>query len=122
MKIALMADSTGYLPQDFMDQYEIPIAPLSVAFDDGETFTENDNVPIERFYNKMASSKTFPTTSQPAIGEWIENYEKLRDKGYTDIIVIALSSGISGSYQSATQAGEMVEVSMFIRLIVNWQR
>ena len=57
----------------------------------------------------MASSKTFPTTSQPAIGEWIENYEKLRDKGYTDIIVIALSSGISGSYQSATQAGEMVE-------------
>ena len=43
MKIALMADSTGYLPQDFMDQYEIPIAPLSVAFDDGETFTENDN-------------------------------------------------------------------------------
>ena len=40
----------------------------------------------------MASSKTFPTTSQPAIGEWIENYEK--EKGYTDI-VIALSSGIS---------------------------
>ena len=46
-----------YLPQDFMDQYEIPIAPLSVAFDDGETFTENDNVPIERFYNKMAHLK-----------------------------------------------------------------
>ena len=109
MKIAVMADSTGYLPQDFMDKYQIPIAPLSVAFDDGETFTENDNVPIERFYNKMASSKTFPTTSQPAIGEWIKNYEMLRDKGYTDIIVIALSSGISGSYQSATQAGEMVE-------------
>ena len=35
-----------------MDQYEIPIAPLSVAFDDGETFTENDNVPIERFIIK----------------------------------------------------------------------
>ena len=67
----------------------------------------------------MASSKTFPTTSQPAIGEWIENYEKLRDKGYTDIIVIALSSGISG-YQSLHK-GEMVEVSMFIRLIVNWR-
>ena len=51
MKIALMADSTG-ITQDFMDQYEIPIAPLSVAFDDGETFTENDNVPIERFIIK----------------------------------------------------------------------
>lgn len=39
----------------------------------------------------------------------VENYEKLRDEGYTDIIVINLSSGISGSYQSATQAGEMVD-------------
>ena len=61
------------------------------------------------------SSKTFPTTSQPAIGEWIENYEKLRDKGYTDIIVIALSSGISGSYQSATswRNGRGVNVHTF---------
>ncbi|MCI2773638.1 DegV family protein [Staphylococcus petrasii] len=109
MKIAVMADSTAYLPQDVINQYQIPIAPLSVAFDDGETFTENEHVSMPRFYEKMASSKTIPTTSQPAIGEWIQNYEQLRDKGYTDIIVINLSSGISGSYQSATQAGEMVE-------------
>ncbi len=40
MKIAVMADSTGYLPQDIINHYQIPIAPLSVAFDDGETFTE----------------------------------------------------------------------------------
>ena len=57
----------------------------------------------------MASSKTIPTTSQPAIGDWIENFERLREQGYTDVIVINLSSGISGSYPSATQAGEMVE-------------
>lgn len=57
----------------------------------------------------MASSQTIPTTSQPAIGEWITKYEMLRDQGYTDIIVICLSSGISGSYQSSYQAGEMVE-------------
>ena len=57
----------------------------------------------------MAQSKTIPTTSQPAIGEWIKNYEELRDKGYTDVIVFNLSSGISGSYPSATQAGEMVD-------------
>ena len=52
----------------------------------------------------MASSKTIPTTSQPAIGDWIENFERLREQGYTDVIVINLSSGISGSYPSATQA------------------
>ena len=43
----------------------------------------------------MASSKTIPTTSQPAIGDWIEIL-RLREQGYTDVIVINLSSGISG--------------------------
>lgn len=80
MKIAVMADSTGYLPQEIIDKYNIPIAPLSVTFDDGQTFTENDDFSIDEFYKKMASSKTIPTTSQPAIGEWLENYEKLKTK------------------------------------------
>ena len=91
-----------------MDQYEIPIAPLSVAFDDGETFTENDNVPIERFIIKWPHLKHSQQQVNRLLGNGLRTM-KLRDKGYTDIIVIALSSGISGSYQSATQAGEMVE-------------
>src|SRR5699024_11007843 len=55
------------------------------------------------------TSKTHPTTNQPAIGEFITKYEQLRDEGYTDVIGVFLSSGISGTYQTATQAGEMVE-------------
>lgn len=109
MKIAVMTDSTSYLPQHIIDQYHIPVASLSVTFDDGVNFTESDDFSVDDFYKKMASSKTIPTTSQPAIGDWIENFERLREQGYTDVIVINLSSGISGSYPSATQAGEMVE-------------
>ena len=109
MKIAVMTDSTANLPKHIIEKYQIPVAPLSVTFDDGETFTEHPDLSKESFYKKMAASKTIPTTSQPAIGEWIKNYEELRDKGYTDVIVFNLSSGISGSYPSATQAGEMVE-------------
>lgn len=109
MKIAVMTDSTSYLPKHIIDQYNIPVASLSVTFDDGVNFTESDDFSVDDFYKKMASSKTIPTTSQPAIGDWIENFERLREQGYTDVIVINLSSGISGSYPSATQAGEMVE-------------
>ena len=109
MKIAVMTDSTSYLPQHIIDQYNIPVVSLSVTFDDGVNFTESDDFSVDDFYKKMASSKTIPTTSQPAIGDWIENFERLREQGYTDVIVINLSSGISGSYPSATQAGEMVE-------------
>lgn len=109
MKIAVMTDSTSYLPQHIIEQYNISVASLSVTFDDGVNFTESDDFSVDDFYKKMASSKTIPTTSQPAIGDWIENFERLREQGYTDVIVINLSSGISGSYPSATQAGEMVE-------------
>ncbi|CAC5528467.1 EDD, DegV family domain protein [Staphylococcus aureus] len=117
MKIAVMTDSTSYLSQDLIDKYNIQIAPLSVTFDDGKNFTESNEIAIEEFYNKMASSQTIPTTSQPAIGEWITKYEMLRDQGYTDIIVICLSSGISGSYQSSYQAGEMIEGCYVLRAI-----
>lgn len=52
MKVAVMADSTGYLPQEIIDKYNIPIAPLSVTFDDGHTFTENDQFSIDDFYKE----------------------------------------------------------------------
>lgn len=80
MKIAVMTDSTSYLPQHIIDKYNILVASLSVTFDDGVNFTESDDFSIDDFYKKIASSKTIPTTSQPAIGEWIENYEKLRSR------------------------------------------
>lgn len=97
MKIAVMTDSTSYLSQNLIDKYDIPVAPLSVTFDDGVSYTESTDVDIDRFYEKMATSATIPTTSQPAVGEWIQRYENLRDKGYTDVIVVFLSSGISGA-------------------------
>ena len=74
MKIAVMTDSTSYLPQHIIEQYNIPVASLSVTFDDGVNFTESDDFSVDDFYKKMASSKTIPTTSQPAIGDWIENF------------------------------------------------
>ena len=109
MKIAVLTDSTSYLSQTLIDKYNIKIAPLSVTFDNGENYIENETISTPEFYERMKTSKTIPTTSQPAIGEFIENYEKLRDEEYTDIICVFLSSGISGCYQTATQAGEMVK-------------
>ncbi|EHJ07128.1 fatty acid kinase binding subunit FakB1 [Staphylococcus simiae] len=109
MKIAVMTDSTSYLSQELIDKYNIPIAPLSVTFDNGENFTEKTDINMDDFYSQMLNSQTIPTTSQPAIGEWLSNYESLREQGYSDVIVVCLSSGISGSFQSAKQAGDMVD-------------
>lgn len=109
MKIAVLTDSTSYLSQTLIDKYNIKVAPLSVTFDSGENFVENATISTDEFYKRMKTSNTIPTTSQPAIGDFLDKFEQLREEGYTDVICVFLSSGISGCYQTATQAGEMVE-------------
>ena len=58
MKIAVMTDSTANLPKHIIEKYQIPVAPLSVTFDDGETFTEH---PIfqKNLYKKWPHLKQF---------------------------------------------------------------
>lgn len=109
MKIAVMTDSTTSLPQRLLDKYNISVVSLSVTFANGDNYIEGKELNASELYRRMKSEKTLPTTSQPAIGNVIEEYERLRDAGYTDVIGLFLSDGISGTYQAATQAGEMVE-------------
>lgn len=109
MKIAVLTDSTSYLSQTLIDKYNIKVAPLSVTFDSGENFVENTTISTDEFYKRMKTSNTIPTTSQPAIGDFLDKFEQLSEEGYTDVICVFLSGGISGCYQTATQAGEMVE-------------
>ncbi|AVQ34325.1 DegV family protein [Staphylococcus muscae] len=109
MKIAVMTDSTSYLPQPILEKYHIRTVPLSITLENGENYKENETIFADEFYTILANSETIPTTSQPAIGEMIRAYEAYRDEGYTDVIVVHLSSGISGAYQTAIQAADMVD-------------
>ncbi|MHD0398365.1 fatty acid kinase binding subunit FakB1 [Staphylococcus simulans] len=109
MKIAVMTDSTTSLTQALLDEYDISVVPLSVIFENGDTFIDRVDIQPSELYYRMRSEKKIPTTSQPAIGKVVEVYEQLKEEGYTDVIGLFLSAGISGTYQSATQAGEMVE-------------
>ncbi|MFC4618541.1 DegV family protein [Camelliibacillus cellulosilyticus] len=107
-KIALAADSTSYLPKEVVEKYNIHIVPLNVVFGN-ETYKEDIELGSSEFYKKVRTSKALPTTSQPAIGDFISLYEKLVASGYEDVILVTLSSHISGTYQTATMAGQSVE-------------
>ena len=109
MKIAVMTDSTSYIPQSILEKYHIRTVPLSITLENGENYKENETIFADEFYAILEQSETIPTTSQPAIGEMIHAFEAYRDEGYTDVIVVHLSSGISGAYQTAIQAADMVE-------------
>ena len=104
MKTAVVTDSTAYLTAEECQQYNIHIIPLSVHLHDG-TYDE-DKITATEFYDKVRGAKEFPKTTQPPVGKFVELYEQL-GKDYDDVVTIHLSSGISGTYLGALQAGEM---------------
>ena len=108
MKIAVVTDSTAYLPRDLRTSLGIHMIPLAVTIDE-QVYEEEVDLCMNDFYDKVRGDGALPKTSQPPIGTFVSLFESLRDEGYTDIISIHLSSGISGTYNGAVQAGDMVE-------------
>ncbi|WP_201715975.1 DegV family protein [Rossellomorea arthrocnemi] len=107
MKTAIVTDSTAYIPKELRDQLNIHMIPLSVIFG-GETYQEEVDITASEFYEEVSIQDKLPTTSQPPVGKFVELFEEL-SKDYDAVISIHLSSGISGTYQGAVQAGEMVK-------------
>lgn len=108
MKIAVVVDSTSYLPEALKDKYDIHTIPLSVVIGD-ETYKEDEEITPNEFYDKVRDMEELPRTSQPSIGDYILLLETLRREGYTDVISVHLSSRISGTYQNAIAAGQSVQ-------------
>lgn len=107
MKTAIVTDSTAYIPEEIRIEHHIHMIPLSVIFGN-ESYKEEVEMKAEDFYEMMRRQKELPKTTQPSTGKFVELFEKLA-KDYDAIISIHLSSGISGTYQGAVTAGEMVE-------------
>ncbi|OEH92193.1 DegV family protein [Bacillus solimangrovi] len=107
MKTAVVTDSTAYIPEELCQQLNIHITPLNVIFGD-ESYQEGIDITTDQFYKKIKEVDALPKTSQPSTGYVVETYEKLA-KDHDAVISIHLSSGISGTFQGAITAGEMVE-------------
>lgn len=106
MKTAVVTDSTAYIPKELRDKLNIHMIPLSVIFGN-ETYREEIDLHAYEFYEEI-KTKGLPTTSQPTTGEFVTLFEKLA-KDFDAVISIHLSSGISGTYQGAITAGNLVE-------------
>lgn len=99
MKIAVVTDSTAYLSQKQVAENEIYVIPIPVIID-GQVYHEGQDITTEDFYQKLKTTTTFPSTSQPSIGELINFYESLGKKGYDAVISVHLASTISGFVQT----------------------
>ena len=101
-KVAIVTDSTGYIPNDLIAQYDIPIAPLVVIWGEETLRDDIDIKPVE-FYNRLKTAKVMPSTSQPPVPEFTSIFEKLHGDGY-QILAILISNLLSGTIASAVQA------------------
>jgi DegV family protein with EDD domain len=89
-----------------LTELNIHIVPLTVTLD-GESYQEGVDIKPEDFYRLQEASDNMPTTSQPSAGELAEVYRALAEND-PEIMSIHISSGLSGTYNSARLAAELV--------------
>ena len=99
MKLAVITDSSAYFEESYTQKENLFVLDIPVVID-GNTYIEGKNLTSEDFYKKMALSSELPKTSQPSIAELEETLSRLSQEGYTHIIGLFLSSGISGFFQN----------------------
>ncbi|KIL36450.1 DegV domain-containing protein [Cohnella kolymensis] len=103
--IKIVTDSTTDLPKEILDQYNIEVIPLTV-YVNGETYEDNVTISPLAFIDKMREAQDIPKTSQPSIGVFVDTYDRLGANGDT-ILSIHMTSGMSGTYNTACAAAEM---------------
>ena len=99
MKLAVITDSSAFLQAETLRKEDLFMLDIPVNID-GQEYVEGVNLTAQEFYEKMARSSELPKTSQPSIAKLDEILSSLKEKGYTHVLGLFLSSGISGFHQN----------------------
>ncbi len=101
-KVAIVTDSTTAIPAALIRGLPIHIIPLQVIWGE-ETYRDSIDIQPTQFYERLATAKVMPSTSQPSPAAFIKVYQELLEQDY-DILSVHISSKISGTCDSALQA------------------
>lgn len=111
-KIKIVTDSTADLSQDVIEKYDIHVIPLSISVN-GETYLDRVDLQPDEFIEEMQKSEELPKTSQPAIGSFVEMYDRLGEDG-SQVLSIHLTHGLSGSVATASTAATMTDTKVTV--------
>ncbi|MDO5022755.1 MAG: DegV family protein [Eubacteriales bacterium] len=96
-KFAILVDSCSDVPQNIIEKENIYVVPIHLHYKNTDYLDKIDISPTE-VYEKMPED--IPTTSQPSVGEIVKVLNQIADDGYETVFAIAISSGLSGTYNS----------------------
>lgn len=112
MSVKILVDSAADISQAEAKELGISLIPLKVYFGEEEYYDGVDLLP-DQFFNKLIESDVLPKTSQITPFRFEEEYDILTKDG-DELVVITLSSKLSGTYQSAVQAAEGYKDKVFV--------
>ena len=115
-KVAILTDSNSGITQAQSKEMGVTVIPMPF-FIDGEQYFEDINLTQEEFYKKLQEDADI-STSQPSVGELQEYFDKLL-KDYDEIVFIPMSSGLSGTCQTAAMLADEYDRKVHV---VNNQR
>ncbi|MGG7165652.1 DegV family protein [Clostridium ihumii] len=105
MGAKIITDSTSYIPNKFIEEYDISIVSLNVLLNE-KSYREVE-LENEFFYEEMSKANEIPTSSQPSIDEFYNAYEKIAEQG-DDIVGLFISSDMSGTYSTSNLVKDMI--------------
>jgi fatty acid kinase fatty acid binding subunit len=106
--VAVVSDTTAYLPPEVAEANDIRVVSLYVNFGAERTEREADITDYDAFYDELRSAEQLPTTSQPSVGDFVAVYEPLLAEG-RDVVSVHIAGGLSGTPDAARQAKEQLE-------------
>ncbi len=105
--IGIITDSTCDIPEELVDQHGIKIVPQYIIWGDQQYKDRLELSPLE-FYQRLETDKNRPTTSQASILDFKSIYEAQNQRGLSELIVLTVSSAMSGTFQMAKEAAKLV--------------
>jgi DegV family protein with EDD domain len=101
-KVAIVTDSTAYIPQEMLKRYPITVLPQVLIWGE-ETFRDGVDIQPVEFYTRLAKATVMPSTSQVTPVEFEKAFRSLNAQGY-DVLTVTISNLLSGTMASAIQA------------------
>jgi len=115
MAVKIVTDSLSDITDDVAEGLGITVVPLTVLFG-REAYLDRVTMTTDEFYRRLTTADILPTTTQPTPQTFAEVYDKLAEET-DEILVVTLSSELSGTYQSAVSAIEMAKKKCRIEVI-----
>lgn len=107
MSIRIMSDSTSDIGPERAKEWGVTLIPLKVIFGE-EEFLDGVDLKLDEFYKRLVTSEKLPTTSQPDPEAFLKVFSEAKEAG-DEVVLITISSNLSGTYQSACIAKSLCE-------------